>query len=371
MFRNNHDDVAKISILLPSLNGGGAERTILKLAGGIASRGFAIDLVLARKQGPYLDEVPAGVKVIDLNAKRDLFSLSALVRYLRHERPIALLSGLHMNILAIIAKIITGGGMRVVVSERNSLHDRFKHYSYDKRLRLMPFLIRFFYPHADYVVAVSQSVADELMNYVHLPSGHIRVIYNPVVTPDLVTKSREGLNHPWYSPGEPPVILAAGRLTAQKDFGTLIKAFHKTRTTHLSRLLILGEGEERNALESLVSQLGLRESVSLPGFISNPYAYMAKSFVFVLSSRWEGLPGALIEAMYCGARLISTDCKGGSREILCNGKYGRLVPINNVDALAQAMISALNNEFSPPPAESWRPYELQTVVDQYLGVLLE
>jgi glycosyltransferase involved in cell wall biosynthesis len=190
------------------------------------------------------------------------------------------------------------------------------------------------------------------------------------VTPELQQKVREHFEHPWFGPGLPAVILSVGRLTSQKDFCTLIKAFAKVRQTNPSRLLILGDGEDRSALETLVDQLGLREDVSLPGFVANPYPYMTRADVFVLSSRWEGLPGVLIEALYCGAPLVSTDCPSGPREILADGKYGKLVPVGNMDRLAQAIEATLNSKKVCVPQESWARFTLEVVVDQYLSVLL-
>jgi glycosyltransferase involved in cell wall biosynthesis len=166
------------------------------------------------------------------------------------------------------------------------------------------------------------------------------------------------------------VILAVGRLTAQKDFSTLIRAFAEVRRSCPARLLILGEAEERPALEALVKQLGLEQAVSLPGFVANPYPYMVRAALFVLSSRWEGLPGVLIEALYCGTPAISTGCPSGPREILADGQYGQLAPVGDVQALAQAMLLSLRGGALRPPQESWQPFELEAVVNQYLNTLL-
>jgi len=360
----------RISIFLPAMFGGGAERTMLNIAEGIAARGYAVDLVLVRSEGPFLAEVPPSVRIVDLHASRDLLSLPALVRYLRRDQPEALLSGLHTNIIAVWARRLARVPVRVVVSERNTLSSKVQHYSGDLRMRLMPLLIRRFYPWADHIVAVSRGVADELTGVAGIPGEKIRVIYNPVVTPELQVKVKAVLEHPWFEPGAPPVILSAGRLTAQKDFPTLIRAFAKVREIHNARLLILGEGEERTALETLVRQLELTKDISLPGFVLNPYPFMVRARLFVLSSRWEGLPGVLIEAMFCGTLLISTDCPGGAREILRDGEYGQLVPVGEVAALSRAIEDALVGKISPPPRESWKPFEMDTVVDQYINVLV-
>lgn len=359
----------RLAIFLPELRGGGAQRSMLKLAGGIAGRGYAVDLVLTRAEGPFLAEVPASVRLVDLRANRVLTSLPALARYLRREQPAALLSVLHANIIALLAQRLVGTRTRVVVSERNTLSRESRYYSSDIRMRLTPFLVRRFYPWADGIVAVSKGVADDLAEIAAIPKERVRVIYNPIVTPDFRAMAHEPGDHPWFGEGEPPVILAVGRLSAQKDFSTLILAFARLRQNHVARLLILGEGEERSALESLVEQFGLEQEVSLPGFIPNPYPYMTQAALFVLSSRWEGLPGVLIEALYCGVPLIATDCPSGPREILADGQYGRLVPVGDVNALALAMESALAGGVSRPPRESWRPFELDVAVSRYVDVL--
>jgi glycosyltransferase involved in cell wall biosynthesis len=203
-----------------------------------------------------------------------------------------------------------------------------------------------------------------------IPRGHIQVIYNPVVTPDSREQAGAPLEHPWFKAGEPPVLLGVGRLCPQKDFPTLIQAFAQARKERSARLLILGEGRERPALEALVRGLGLEQDVAMPGFVENPLPYMAQSSLFVLSSRWEGLGNVLVEAMYCGVPLVATDCRHGPREILADGKYGTLIPVGDASALARAIQSGLNGKALRPPPESWQPFEAETVVSQYLHVLL-
>lgn len=362
---------APVAFFLPALYGGGAERIVLALAGGVASRGIPVDLVLARREGPFLSEVPAPVRIVDLGSRRDLLALPALVRYLRKDRPRVLVSGLHTNLIALWARRLAGGSTRIIVCEHNTLSSRVGHYASDLRMRWMPRLIGRFYPWADGIVAVSQGVADDLARETKIPRDRIRVIYNPIVTPELAAKAGAPLEHPWFGPGQPPVVLAVGRLTAQKDFPALIRAFAQARVDHAARLLILGEGEERPALEALVGELGLQGDVELPGFVINPYPYMSKARAFVLSSRWEGLPGVLIEAMFCGTRLVATDCPSGPREILRDGRYGLLVPVGNVEALSLAISTALRGILTPPPRESWRPFELDHVVEQYLDIFFK
>jgi glycosyltransferase involved in cell wall biosynthesis len=359
----------KLSIFVPQMVVGGAQRSMLKLAVGMAARGYRVDLVAASATGELLSEIPKSVALVDLKASRAVACLPALTRYLHHERPCALLSVLHTNIIGIWAKYLSNVRTRVIVSERNTLSSEAEYYRSDLRFRLLPKLIRTFYPLADAIVAVSQGVADDLVRTARISPNKVHVIYNPIITPDFQQKMLESLDHPWLKKGEPPVILAVGRLTAQKDFSTLIRAFAQVCKTHLARLMILGEGEKRQTLESLIAQMGLAEQVSMPGYVPNPYPYMRRASAFVLSSRWEGLPGVLIEALYSGIPLISTDCPSGPYEILAGGQYGRLVPVGDVTALANAMELALDGKISPPVEESWHRFQLETVADQYIDLL--
>jgi glycosyltransferase involved in cell wall biosynthesis len=359
----------RLAILLPGLYDGGAERTLLNLAEGIAARGFAVDLVLSRAEGPYMAEIPDSVRVVDLKAPRVLMCLPALVHYLRSERPVALLSTLYANIPAVWARCIAGTPQRVVLNEQNTLTS-VSGGENDVRWKLYPELAKWFYPWADAVTAVSKGVADDLALATKLSPSHIHVIYNPIVTPALQEKSSCPLEHPWFKPSEPPVVLGVGRLTGQKAFSVLIEAFARVRKSQPARLVILGEGEDRPMLEALRRQLGLEQDVDLPGFVANPYAYMAHAALFVLSSRWEGLPTVLVEAISLRMPVIATDCPSGPREILRDGQYGQLVPVDDPTALALAIQKSLTNHSKCPQEESWKPYALDSVTDQYLSLLL-
>jgi glycosyltransferase involved in cell wall biosynthesis len=356
----------KIALFLPSLRGGGAERVMVNLARGFVERGLRVDLVLARAEGPYLSQVPKEVRVVDLGARRVLYSLPGLVRYLRRERPQAMLSALnHANIVAIWAKLLARVQTRLVVAEHSTLSRSTENAS-SVRAKLLPFLIKTFYPYADAVVAVSRGVAEDLVTTTKLPMEKIKVIYNPVITPELFAKAEEPLDHPWFRPGEPPVVLGVGRLTQPKDFPTLIRAFALVRKERPARLMILGEGEERPKLEALVRELGLEEDVALPGFVENPYKYMKRAAVFVLSSRWEGLPTVLVEALALGIPVVSTDCPSGPREVL-EPHEELLVPVGDANALARTTLRVLEN---PPQLHiDVSPYTLLQALALYIKVL--
>lgn len=363
----------RIAVFLPSLDGGGAERVMVTLANAFAERGYAVDLVLAKVQGPYLGNVASAVRIIDLNAGRVIKALVPLIRYLRQERPSAMLVAMtHCNVVAILARMLAMVSTRLVVSERSTI-------SVDKSqaqgciARIIYALVPILYSRVDCIIAVSQASAEDLVCYTDLPALSVKVIYNPFKLNHIRQCAAEEIAHPWFEPGQPPVILGIGRLTEQKNFSSLIRAFIRLRDEgNFVRLLILGEGELRGPLESLVRECGFTaDDVQMPGFVTNPYAYLARCSVFVLSSRYEGLPGVLIEAMACGAPVVSTDCPSGPREILEGGRWGALVPLDDVNELANAIDSVLSTKRSQLPDVSRRAafFREDSAVDAYLNSL--
>lgn len=361
--------MSSLAIFLTYLRGGGVERVIINLARGFVEQGLSVDLVLVREEGDFLSLIPPEVRVVNLEGKRLISSLPALVRYLKENKPVALLSAMQdINLVALWSRRLAGVSTRVVVSVHNTVSRESQNSTQLKR-RIAPYLARKFYPWADAIVTVSQGSADDLVN-LGLSSKRIQVIYNPVVTPELFEKAREPIEHPWFEPGSPPVILGVGRLEKQKDFPTLIRAFAQMHKQRPARLMILGEGKDRPDLEALVKELGLEDDVALPGFVANPFAYMASSAVFVLSSLYEGLPTVLIEAIAVGTRVVSTDCQSGPAEILENGRYGKLVAVGDIKGMAEAIVSTLED---PPDSESLQrkaaEFSLEKAVAKYRQVL--
>ncbi|MDQ3136656.1 MAG: glycosyltransferase [Gemmatimonadota bacterium] len=358
-----------IAFFLPSLRGGGAERVMVNLAQGMVERGIRVDLVLASAEGTFLDHVPAGARVVDLRSRRVLRSFGPLVRYLRRERPRALVSSMsHANLVALWASRLAGQGTPVVATVHNTMSQSTRR---NGRLAagLWPRLLRAFYPWAASVVSVSRGAADDLARSSGLPRERMEVVYNPVITPGMLALARQAPDHPWFAAGEPPVLLGVGRLTAQKDFPTLIRAFAEVRRRRPARLLILGEGEDRPVLTALAAELGVADDVDMPGFQENALAYMGRSAVFVLSSAWEGLPTVLIEALAAGTRVVSTDCPSGPREILQDGRLGALVPVADPDALAEAILATLDRSPGAVPLDALTPFMRDTAVDHYLRLI--
>ena len=257
----------RIALLIHDLRGGGAERVVLKLAKGMIAAGRQVDLVLVRAQGAYADQIPAGVRVIDLDKSNVFKAVPALVRYLRQEKPRALLSNLtHVNVAALIAKMIAGGQTRIAVTEHNQLSVKASTRTSWRSwavYRLAPYL----YHLADEVVGVSQGVADDVARFARLGPNRVKCIYNPVYDESLAEASHQPVEHPWLRPGQLPVVMAAGRLHRQKGFDVLLHAFATARLSTPSRLIIMGEGEERGRLEALVETLSLGQHVSLMGFV--------------------------------------------------------------------------------------------------------
>ncbi len=359
----------RLALFLRCLVGGGAERVMINLAQGFAQRGLKVDLVLAAAGGVYLSEVPPEVRVVDLKATWLPHSLPRLAHYLQQERPTALLAALHYPCeIALWAKRLARVPTRVVVSEHNMLSLESQRCA-ELSARLTPLAARLFYGWADGIVSVSHGVAQDLAQITRLKPECIRVIYNPILTPELQARAREPLDHPWFAPDQPPVIMGVGRLRSQKDFPLLIRAFAQVRRSRPARLLILGSGPEKSHLLELARQLGVQADVSLPGFVQNPYAYLARAAVFALSSAWEGFGNVLVEALAVGVPVVSTDCESGPAEILDGGRYGRLVPVGDSEAMAEAILSVLAGQTQPVDSAWLTQFSLEAAVEHYLQVL--
>jgi glycosyltransferase involved in cell wall biosynthesis len=358
----------RIALFAATLGCGGAERMMIQLARGMAAQGVPLDLVVAQATGPLASEIPSEVRVVDLKAPRMRQTIWGLTRYLRRERPQAVLSRvLHANLAVSIARRLSGVPARIVLTEASNLSAVLA----DGLIR--PYLAtaaRWLYPQANQLIAVSVGAARGLEQCLRLPAGRVRVIYNPVVDARLPQRAAEPAPHPWLAKAEIPVILSVGRLGPEKDHATLLAAVAIVRRTRPVRLLIFGEGSERSRLEVLRQRLGLDTEAAFPGITSNPYAAMSRASLFVLSSRLEGLPGALIEALACGCPVVSTDCPSGPAEILPDERYGLLVPVADPPALAQAILTALDRQWDRGTlVQRGTSFSLDQAVPQYLDAL--
>lgn len=351
---------------------GGIERVVFELAAEMMRRGIAVEIVV-NQPTIFFEQMnpPAGLTVKVLQAKGLFGRLSRLKAYLRENQPEILISTGHFsNEIAALTKLDRRLKTKVIASEHTAQSVELRSLSWKSpRRHLVPLFARLTYHLPDGLMAVSQGVQRDAEALFARRPGQIRTIYNPVDFERVKARSQEDLDHPWLAPGQPPVILGIGRLEHQKDFPTLLRALVEVRKVREARLMLLGEGSQRLALEALTADLGLGEAVQFLGFHSNPYPYLRKAKVFALSSEWEGLPITLIEALSLGIPIVSTDCPSGPFEILEGGKYGRLVPMKSPQALAEGVLAVLDQPHTPPPAAALSRFNVVTVVDQYLDLV--
>ena len=375
-----------IAIYIYGPSGGGATRRTLTLAGGFAKRGHRVDLVVVDAEGPLAGNLPDGVRLVVLDSalirlagrmrkrkrrRRIKASSFALARYLWRDRPAVLLSAAnHVHLTAVITARLSRAPVRVVLRVSNHLTG--SHLGGSERPR--PIRLKFarrVYGRADAAIAVSQSIADDIVEHTTLPSDRVHAVTNPTYTPEIESAAAAPLDHAWFTPGAPPLLLGAGRLAPAKDFATLLRAFARVRARRPVHLVILGEGRKRRNLEQQLHELGVEEDVELHGFVDNPFAWMSRASLFVLSSAWEGSPGVLVEAMACGCPVVSTDCPSGPDEILAGGHYGRLVPVGDDAALANAIAETLDATVDREALRARaREFDVDRAVEHYLDVLL-
>ncbi len=359
-----------IALLIPNLACGGAERVMLTLAHGFLSCGYQVNLLLLRREGELLELVPPEVNLVVFNARKPRQVILPLAYWLRKYRPAVLLSSLsQLAWVSSLACRFSGVDIRLVCREENTLTSVLKNMnSLSADLRL--WLLRSFCGEAEFV-CVSDGAATDLKKNIRRANAVVYSIPNPVIDEQFYQRAKIKVEHTWFYEEGIKVILAVGRLHIQKGFDVLLKAFSKVYSNRQDvRLLIMGEGPDRAFLEQQRDKLGLREVVDMPGFVANPLPYMTNADLFVFSSRWEGLGNALIEALACGVKVVATDCPNGPREILENGRYGELVPPDDPEALAVAMMRALRTRKSLSVSFRWlERYSVKQVVSRHLEVM--
>jgi len=365
---SNRTDLA---LFLATSGHSGVDRIMRNLVPEFARHGLRIDLLKVEGHGPYWDELPHNVRAIELGVSHVNTALPALIRYLRRNRPEVLLSDKDkVNRTALAARALARVDTRVAVRMGTTVSKNLERRGWWARNSQLA-SIRLFYRHADGILTPSKGAAEDLAWIAGLPMTAVTVVPSPVLTERFAAMAGEAVDHPWFAPGEPPVILGVGELCARKDFATLLKAFAELRRGGRScRLVIGGEGRQRDKLLQLARDLGVSEDVDLPGFLVNPYAYMDRAKVFALASICEGMPVVLIEAMALGTPVVSTDCPSGPREMLGDGRYGPLVPVGDSSALAGKIAEMLDNPTSPQALrEAAMPYTVTNSARHYLNAL--
>ncbi|TSB48372.1 glycosyltransferase [Alkalicoccobacillus porphyridii] len=359
----------KIAFILYSLEGGGVERMTLHLAEGFLNKGYVVDLLVIQLKGEYVQDIPDGINIIDLNKSNLRSSVGAIRSYLKAEKPDTIISAKdYINSVVLLANLLSGTKTKTIVSCRVNLTEQARREpSFNKVKRSVSLLYRF----ATHIVGVSQGVADDIQRISKVPSKRVHVIYNPVVTPALMQKGAEKVEHPWFS-NEYQVAVTVGRLHIQKDYQTLLQSMsYIEKKNSAFRLIIVGDGPEREQLIEQAHQLKVDHLVDFIGFRSNPYPYMKKAKLFVLSSAWEGFGNVLVEALAMGTPIVSTDCPSGPAEILDDGRYGRLVTVGAENQLAEAMLATLE---SHPPEQELKEranqFSLEHCLDAYERLLL-
>jgi glycosyltransferase involved in cell wall biosynthesis len=358
----------RIALLVPTTEIGGVERVAVNLANGLRECGAEVDFVVGRAGGGMARFVDRGIQVFDLESDHMLRSVPRLVKYLRAREPEAIIAAMtHCSAAAVLARAAAGKSTRIVATEHSTM-SRIVANTSGLKYRLLPLWSRWVLNSVDHIVAVSSGVADDLSALTAIPRERFRVIYNPVISDTLYTAAKAMVEHSWFQSGEPPVILAVGRLDKAKDFPMLVRAFRSIRNCRSARLMILGEGPERNRIEEVVRELHLTQDVALPGFEHNPYRFMKRAAAFASSSQWEGFGVVLVEALALGTPVVSTNCAHGPAEILGNGKYGTLVPPGDHEAMARGLLDALDNPVRNDIPIHIQQFTVRSVASSYLSV---
>lgn len=361
----------KVGLFFGSFAGGGAERMMVNLGKGLSNKGIDVTIYVINKTGPYLKEVPDNISIKSYDAKHGVKSIVHKIRRtLKYDGLDAFISTqMHINSAVGLASIGLKNRPKLIFREANT----------PSQIINSPIegqVYKWCYSFADHYVAVSKGVKKDMIDYFSLEETKVSVIYNPVIDDTIYEKMNEEVDHPWFNDPEIPVIVGMGRFAPQKAFEDLIDAFTLVRKKRKARLVIFGKKDEGSdyfqMIREKITNSGFSEDILLPGFVDNPFKYLKNADVFVLSSKFEGLPGVLIQAMACGCPVISTDCPSGPREILEDGKYGELVDVGSVLSLCHSMLKQLNKrEASEELKEAVKLYTDHRSIENYLTTINE
>jgi len=344
LLRTNPGPGPTVLFYLDRLAVGGPERVVVNLVAGLAGAGWRPAVALDQAAGELLPEIPPGVPVFDLGARRFPRAVKRLADLLSRERPDILVSQrAYLNVAAALAHAgARSASTRLVLAE----HTLLARWLRDPRMprrpvdQILPLVLPALSRRADAVVAISRGVAREMRQVLGVPAERIRVLYNPVVPPNLGALASRPVEPPWPADGL-PLIVGAGRLSPEKGFDLLLEAFRQVLQVRPARLAIVGSGPEGPRLERLARDLGIAERTVFLGYRPTPYDWLARADLFVLSSLIESFPTVLIEAMALGKAVVAFDCPEGPREIVTDGVDGLLVPAGDVGRLAGGILRVL------------------------------
>lgn len=368
---SDHPGPHRIAIFAATSGHSGVDRILRNLAGQFDAWGVALDLLHVRDHGPDWDLAKLEhARLIDLGAKHVTTAFPALLRYLGHQPPSALLCDKDkVNRSTLLARALARAPTRLCLRLGTAVSVNLADRGRLERL-VQRSSMRHLYPLADRIIVPAAGVKQDLCAFAGLGHEQIEVIRSPILTPRLASLARTPPPHSWLEPGQPPVIMGIGELSYRKDFATLVRAFAIVRGERPCRLMILGRGRRREELLRLADALGVSSDLALPGFQSNPYAYLSRARVFALSSLWEGLPVALVEALALGVPAVASDCPGGPGEVLTTPECGQLVPVKDPDAMAAALRHWLDARPSPTAlAATVAPYRIEQSAAAYLKAL--
>jgi glycosyltransferase involved in cell wall biosynthesis len=345
---------------------------MINLINRCADVGLVVDLLIANRSSPHLGAIDRRVNLVEIGEPFFRSCVPKVAAYLKSARPDWVISNREKSHrYLVLARKLAKSQTRLAFRIGNSLSETLNKRNWLKRV-LRHALIRWSYAQADLIIVNSKGLKDDVLNYAGVESWRIRILNNPTFNADVLQQAQADVNHPWLIDETVQVILGVGRLTRQKDFPTLLRAFSQVARQKPVRLIILGEGNDRNALQSLVAELGLGDRVDMPGFVANPFAYMARADLFVLSSAWEGSPNVLIQALSVGCPVVATDCPEGPGEILRGGSVAPLVGVGDVPGLAAAISQVLD---SPPDRQALQqavaPFAVDMAVTAYIDALLQ
>ncbi|WP_019422649.1 glycosyltransferase [Paenibacillus sp. OSY-SE] len=359
----------KVLFITPNLHGGGAERVVVNLLKHIDRDRISPCFMTLSLHGPFVSHLPEDIAVTDLGISQVRYSVIKLVNEINRIQPDVIMSTLmHLNIALLAIKPFLKGNPKIIVREANMPSQELK-----RRGKLHRLLYKWYYPRADQIIALSNDMKNDILqSNEQIQSQQVTIIHNPVVLHEIRKNAQEQVNHRWLSDKKMPVILNVGRLEEQKDHITLLHSFAIVHQRMDCRMIILGTGSQYERLNALAQQLNIREHIDFAGFVENPYMYMRQSDLFILSSKYEGLPNVLLEAMGLGLPIVSTNC-AGVPDVLEEGTYGKVVPIGDAEQLADGIYAKLT---SPDPSDFMKlrthaeKFDIERIVDQYTDLFV-